>query len=372
MKKKLINICIVLTIIIALNACKKVNYSDAFVTANKGKITCEVPEASELVNIVIALALDKPNSDDTFFVYQHGAYYNDVTAHFSKYKNETVVEKFREILRLNFLFYVTLRSDIYAYEFDSNDRISRKKEFNSLLLPAHNFIIAHQDELQEFSDKTNFRKFYKDHKSTYDYQCKYYLDTANVPKMITWLSANYPDGKSNAVGISLSPLCYASQNTTAPITDNGLQKSYLFINYPYLDGTEEATDLRRGALAFTELNHNYENQEAEKSIYRSRLEKVFADNKWETDGARKIYPKLSGFQEYINWSLTSLWYYDNESDTAKANYIIRRNETNQVENRGFLKFKEFNQFFLNRYKNKKPGETIAAMYPEIVDWFEKN
>jgi hypothetical protein len=43
-----------------------------------------------------------------------------------------------------------------------------------------------------------------------------------------------------------------------------------------------------------------------------------------------------------------------------------------VNSRGFLKFAEFDQFLVKLYKNRKKGQVLADLYPEIVGWFEGN
>jgi hypothetical protein len=69
--------------------------------------------------------------------------------------------------------------------------------------------------------------------------------------------------------------------------------------------------------------------------------------------------------------LVSLWYWDNLSDKKLAEEHIKNMATNQVENRGFIKFRELNGELLRLYKAKKPTETVASLYPQLLDWCEK-
>ncbi len=43
-----------------------------------------------------------------------------------------------------------------------------------------------------------------------------------------------------------------------------------------------------------------------------------------------------------------------------------------TERRGFPQFKAFDTFLVHLYRNRKPGQTLADLYPQIIEWFEKN
>ena len=47
-------------------------------------------------------------------------------------------------------------------------------------------------------------------------------------------------------------------------------------------------------------------------------------------------------------------------------------ERMMVKSRGFPKFAEFDRFLIEIYVNRKKGQTLADLYPQIVEWFEKN
>jgi len=40
--------------------------------------------------------------------------------------------------------------------------------------------------------------------------------------------------------------------------------------------------------------------------------------------------------------------------------------------RGFPMFTEFDRFLADLHRNRKPNQTIADLYPHIIEWFEKN
>ena len=46
-------------------------------------------------------------------------------------------------------------------------------------------------------------------------------------------------------------------------------------------------------------------------------------------------------------------------------------EKTMVETRGFQRLKEFNQQLLHLYQNRKSGQTVADLYPAILEWAAK-
>ena len=62
-------------------------------------------------------------------------------------------------------------------------------------------------------------------------------------------------------------------------------------------------------------------------------------------------------------------------DFAPVEYLpemLANIENMMVKDRGFIKFAEFNQFLVELYKDRKNGEFLADMYPQIIDWFKEN
>jgi len=39
--------------------------------------------------------------------------------------------------------------------------------------------------------------------------------------------------------------------------------------------------------------------------------------------------------------------------------------------RGFPQFAAFDKFLIELYKNRKPNQTLADLYPQIIEWFEQ-
>ena len=122
------------------------------------------------------------------------------------------------------------------------------------------------------------------------------------------------------------------------------------------------------------MNHNFENPEAEK--YKDRINIIFKDrSKWQdvNNKTTSSYKKpLANFEEYMNWALVSLWYLDNSANETQTNEYISDMENTMVDGRGFTQFVGFNQEFIRLYKAKQPGETVASLFPKIIDWCEQH
>jgi hypothetical protein len=42
-----------------------------------------------------------------------------------------------------------------------------------------------------------------------------------------------------------------------------------------------------------------------------------------------------------------------------------------TKGRGFAQFEAYDKFLVDLYRNSKPGQTVADLYPQIIEWFEK-
>jgi hypothetical protein len=359
--------------IVLFGGCRKANFDKTYIAQNDGKVHVEVPEIKELSMIVMALT-DYADKDKYEMFYKKSDYYTEVMAHFGKYKNERIVKRFNKYLKFNAISFVVFNSETFCYEFDENNKIRKKKNHKSEFINGINLVSPFIKNLQTFADKTNFKAFYKAHQPFYDNQSRFFTDTIDFPKMVNWLKQNYPDVQKNTYRIIFSPLVDGTQSMSFA-DNNGFFEQHMHINYPYLDATQKSDDIGRGSLLFTELNHGFENPEAEKKVNAKKIKKAFADiNKWQDkNNPNKSFYKgqLSVFEEYINWSLVSLWYWDNLSDKDFAERRIKRMAEHEVKNRGFTKFVEFSGELLRLYKEKKPTETIASLYPQLLDWCEK-
>jgi len=278
--------------------------------------------------------------------------------------------------------YVKLKSNGYAFKFDNNSRIVQSKIYDRIGFWGSNDLREYLDQMQSFSDDSNFREFYKQNAKTYQDQITFYRDTANIAGMVDWLDKNFPNSKSyDAYKVIFSPLVYGTQNA-AWFESNGFKELQAHVNFPYpwerkdksgrkIKMKKKTDTLLRTVTVFTEINHGYINPEAEK--YTDRILEAAADqDKWVD---RSINPYYNGgmavFLEYMNWGLIDLL--ANDLLPAGDHGIVMDSINKQmVKGRGFRQFNEFSKNLLKLYRNRKPGQTIADLYPQIIEWFENN
>jgi hypothetical protein len=83
------------------------------------------------------------------------------------------------------------------------------------------------------------------------------------------------------------------------------------------------------------------------------------------------YGGNSTFNEYMNWGLVCLRFVD-YAPRDEQNKMISMVEEMMTKRRGFPQFASFNKFLVDLYRNRKPNQPLAELYPQIIDWFENN
>jgi hypothetical protein len=339
---------------------------------HRGKISVEIPEVYELVNI--AIALTRLGIEDKFLVYKKTGYYNTMREWFDKYKDHSLLDTLDIELRKDAFLYFKLKMNGYSFEFNKKNEIIQSKIYNRTGFAGAetNYLQPYLTLLQSFSDKTNFRRFFKENRDLYRQQIAFYRDTANIPEMKKWLDKNFPGASDyGTYKIIFSPLIGLNQSATW-LESNGFKELHAHINYPYQSNKSYPPDvdaLVRGDIAFGEINHGYINPESEK--YADRISRATSNrSRWADDTkSAKSYLGIGLFNEYMNWVLNSLRYIDyvpNEQQKPLIDLV-----SVYMRQRGFIQFDSFNIFMVDLYRTKKPNQTISSLYPQIIDWFEK-
>lgn len=350
------------------------NFDSEYRSKNRGKISVEIPEVYELVNI--AIALTEVGLADKSLVVQDTMYYEAMRKWFDDYKNYKVIRDFNEILSKNPSIYFSLKMNGYAFEFGKNNKIVKSKIYERTGFPGEssNTLEPFIPQLEVFAISSNFRKFFRKNRKTYDDQLKFYRETANISGMKAWLDKNFPASSDyDTYKIVFSPLVGYNQSTTW-LESNGFKELQPHVNFPYSFDpslSAEAQVLSRGAIVFTEINHGYINPEAEK--YAERISNAISDrNRWvDPKMGGGYYPGVDTFNEYMNWALVNLLYVDYAPAADQAKLIASIDEM-MTKRRGFPKFAEFDGFIIELYKNRKQHETLADLYPQIIGWFERS
>lgn len=340
-----------------------------------GKTIVEIPAAYELVNIVIALTdIELHDSEQ---VDKRSQYYKEMYNWFSLYKNEPAVLIFDSLIKKSMWNYFYLKMNAYSYVFEKGKLIP-SKIYNRSAWDFTNSITPYVKELEQFAVESNFQKFYDAHQRFYNEQIQYERDSLDIPGMQSWLMKNFPSTSYNCLKVIFSPLVGSSQSVTKA-EYNDFKEVHVHVNFPYPDSDDklyslETVKLRNGSILFTEYNHAFINPEAEKYSSDEKFNNAFKDlTFWETPNSSAVFgytSPLACFEEYMNWSLVCLRYEDLAPEMEKER-LISGVEKMMDSGRGFPIFKEFNRELLRLYKSRKDGETVADLYPGIIEWCYK-
>lgn len=352
-------------------------FDEKYRAERKDKTFIEIPEVYELVNV--AIAMTPTGINDKNLVYQNSDYYKAVRAWFDAYRNHPLLAALDAELKRE--QYFNLKMNGYAFEFDKNGRIVQSKTFDRTGWGKTNTLRPFLAELQSFSDASGFRRFFKRNKKTYAEQIHFYRETANIAEMKRWLDKNFPTSNDyDTYNIIFSPLVAYNQSTNW-FESNDFKELQPHVNFPYPQDwaryakdkkvSEKAQIIFRGNIVFTEINHGYINPEADK--YADRIAKAIANRDFWVDkkmGAG-YYNGNAAFNEYMNWALVSLRIVD-YVPAEEQDALVAAIDEMMTKRRGFPQFAKLDAFLIDLYKNRKPGQTLADLYPQIIDWFESS
>jgi hypothetical protein len=350
---------------------KPASFSDKYKAENEGKTIIEIPEVYELINIIFALT----EYGKTGAIEKGSDYFKTVIDHFTPYNQDPVVRSIDSLLKFEpGYFYLHLKMDSYAFVFSGN-KITNGGVYNRIGSGEKNELEYYIPLLERFAEKSGFRAFYKNNSNYYSSLKRDFRDNINITGMKSWLGKQFPTTKYSAIKVIFSPLVGWNQSANF-FNDNGFTEAQAHINYPFIDNEDKKlpADVLKGQrmmIAFTEINHAYLNPEAEK--YNEAIGDVLKDlSKWTTSGkpSSNYNNSLVCFEEYMNYGLVAL-YYSDIFDKKTFNSLNMTIERNMVDFRGFQRFREFNQELLRLYKNRKPGQTVADLYPAIIEWASK-
>jgi hypothetical protein len=348
--------------------------------AHRGKITVLVPEVYELVNVAIALT---PTAvADRNLVYQDSDYYAAVRKWFDPFRGHAVVAAIDAELKANPFRYHNIKMDGYSFEFDSAGTIVQSRIYDRTSFPSsrRNSLRPYIPALQSFADTSNFRAFYREHRGTYAEQIAFYADTAGIGEMRGWLDRQFPGTKPyDSYKVVFSPLVAYNQSSTW-FESNGFRELQPHVNYPYSRDLERrvkgarlsprAEVVLRGDIVFTELNHGYLSPTS--GQYVDRIARAISRRDQWVDSTKgsSYYAGNALFDEYMNWGLVSLRVTDFTPAEEQERHIEIVDQM-MTKGRGFPRFAAFDSSLVDLYRNRKTGETIADLYPRIIEWFEK-
>ncbi|UFH56664.1 DUF4932 domain-containing protein [Spirosoma sp. KNUC1025] len=346
-------------------------FNEAYKQANQGKTIVEIPEVYELINVVFALT----KYGKTEAIFKDTEYYKAVIRHFLPYKNHRAVVTFDSLLARSEDYYHNLKMDSYAYRFDG-DHIQNGGVYDRVSWGENNNLIPYVPMLEQFARQSDFRTFFQKNDPYYKNLITDFRKNVDVATMKAWLEKQFPSTYYSAIKVIFTPLVGWNQSANR-FEDNGFTEAQMHINFPFVSASQKnqppaITRGERMKIAFTELNHSYLNPEADK--YATQVSTAFQDlSKWttpNTPSSSSYNNPLSCFEEYMNYALVTLLFHD-LFDTKTFTLLTARTEKSMTTNRGFRKFGEFDQELLRLYQSRKPGQTVADLYPAIIGWAAK-
>ncbi|MFL5381447.1 MAG: hypothetical protein ACJ8GN_02860 [Longimicrobiaceae bacterium] len=354
-------------------------FDSAFRAANAGKTRVEVPEVYELVSV--ALALTPTARGNPGLVHTGSPYHAEVQRWFGRHAAHPAIALLDSALRQNPRAWPSLKMNAYAFAFDARGRIVPGGVYDRLGPAAErtNTLLPFLEPLQRFAGASGFRRFYREHRATYQAQTAFFRDTAGVEEARAWLARSFaPREPFQLLTLVVSPLTGDSVSVATPRGDGfaELQPHYGFpyaekFREPELRGLpEETVALYRRNAAIARIHRAYLLGEASKYPERI-LWGVSNRGRWVDPACgADYYPGTSAFSEYLAWALVAIRLSETapEPERARAAESVER----LMAARGFPRYPAFSRFVVPLYAGRRAGQTVADLFPAIVAWFEDN
>ena len=346
-------------------------FDEAYRAAHRGRISVEVPEVHELVNVAIALTPFADESEN--LVEKETPYYRAVRERFAPFRRHPFVLLLDREMRARFDRYFEHKMNAYAFEYDARGRIvpSRVYHRTGFSVDPVNHLLPHLDLMRDFSDRSGFRRFYASHRPLFDAQIVE-MREIGIEEMMDWLHANFPATRYDSVKVIFSPLVSGSQSATW-MSDRGFSELQAHVNFAYprpshVGLSPGSVALRKGHILFTELNHGFINPLGDR--YADSIEAAFENGAaWSVpDRTASGYGTVPFFNEMMNWGLASLYVAQHAPPAERDRLLLLLDEYMGETGRGFRRFPAFADFLIELAR-QRPGVPVASLYPDIIDWF---
>ena len=361
-----------------------VRFTEEYIKAHRGKVIAQIPEVSELVNILMVLHKDAEKDRNMFDTEKE--YYKRVKAHFAPFRNHPAIDTIQKYIttpqlnrqhqvylfpRESYTYYYALKMNAVEYEFDKQGNIVSKgqigqvaKSWNAPFDPMKDVSV-----FQDFAKKSNFRKFYADNKPYYDELLSTYNRLNPIGQMQKWLDKKFGFSYDSYM-IFFSPLNKGAQAATH-FQKGDFKQTFMFVCKVLDDAnySDKMNELLASWIVFTEIDHNYVNPVSDKML--ESINKAFSNrDKWAFGEVTEVYPNpYDVFNEYMTFALFTLYANDFYSE-AEVMKFLPMYEPMMENTRGFIRFKDFNRTLLAKYR-ENPHITMLDLYAYILDWATK-
>ena len=360
-----------------------VNFSEQYIEKNTGRTNIEIPEVSELANILIALHKDA--EIDKNMVDSDTEYYKKVKEYFKPYLNHPIIDTIQKYIKDpaykeelghpmfsgdSYWYHYALKMNACAYLFDNNNTIVNNGLIRVIAGSGwFRFDPMKDVELMtDFAIKSDFRKFYQENKPYYESLLTTYNKLNPISKMQQWLDKAFGFSYGNYT-IYFSPLV-SGAHSTQQFKQGDFNQTLMFIcraeyNEQY---SEIMNQLIESRIVFTEIDHNYVNPVSDRHI--DIINTIFKNRAiWVEGEVSSLYESpYKIFNEYMTWGMYSLYILDNYPENHLFEYLPLM-ETQMKNSRGFRLFPEFNRELLRSYQENKTMN-IDELYEHMFKWSE--
>lgn len=372
------------TTIRLMGVAPNVNFTPKYIRTHKGKTFVNIPQVSELVNILMVLHPHAERDDNMFDT--ESAYYQRVKAYFEPFRNHPAVDTIRKYItqpRLNreqmvylfpqesYMYYYALKMNAVSYYFDKNGRIKNDQIIRQVGIDWATDFDPMKDVavFEDFAKKSNFLTFYNQNKSYYEELLATYMRLNPIERMQNWLTKKFGFGFDSYM-IFFSPLNKGAQAATS-FRAKDFKQTFMFVckvsdNQQF---SPQMNELLASWIVFTEIDHNYVNPTSDKML--PAINEAFSDRKkWAVGQVADAYPDpYTVFNEYMTFGLMSLYAHDFYS-AEDVNAFLPRLEQMMQNTRGFVRFSEFNRVLLEKYK-ENTQIPMKNLFEFMLDWAKK-
>ncbi len=350
-------------------------FDEQYRLTHEGKIFIEIPEVYEMANVAFALMPSQIKRNT--LIANETDYYKSLRQYFESHLKHPFLIALDKDIQKDRLRYFPLKMDAYSFVFDKNNMIVQSKIYNRTSGRNNNNLRPYLKLMQSFASDTKFREFYRKNQNFYQGHIQFFYENLNIKKMLIWLRKNFPTVREyDTHKIVFSPLVRGNQSVVW-FESNGFKELLTHVEFPYRnfkDVSDKANEIYRGNILFTEMNHGFLNPARAK--YSEEIVKATSNRYFwvaKEKGPRYYSGSAQLFDEYMNWILVNLRYVDYVSSRKEQEKLIENIDKMMVERRGFLQFHKFSKFLVELYRKRKPNQTVAQFYPQIIAWFaEKN
>ena len=356
------------------------NFTPAYIKLKEGKTNIEIPEVSELANILVALHRDA--EQDKNMIYSGNDYYKRAKDYFKPYLSHPMMDTIHKYIgdiryvedgkvslfsNESYYYYYALKMNACTYEFKEDGTIANQGFIEEMARGWSPFDpFKDKDLIEDFAIKSNFQAFYKENEPYYKELLETYRTLNPIGKMQQWLDQKFGFSYGNYT-VYFSPLVSGAHSTKSFDTEN-FKQTFMFIACAEFNEDYSITmnELMESRVVFTELDHNYVDIVTEE--YVDKIDRIFSDrNNWSIEELTDAYPTPSKiFNEYMTFGVYSLYVYDNYEEKYLQEFLpIMEKQMEDV--RGFTKFRAFNKALLDFYR-KNPNQTMQTYFEFILNW----